>query len=135
RRGVSHRWPSFLPDGRHFLYLIRAEKPEESGVYLGSLAGNSSVALIRTLSQAVYAKDKFGNGYLLFGRGSTLMAQTFDIRRLRVTGAEFPVAAMRQTSFREPMRADFSASERGVIAYGEERGIDRLTWFDRNGVR
>jgi hypothetical protein len=44
-----------------------------------------------------------------------------------MTGAEFPIAEFRQTSFREPMRADFSASERGVIVYREERGADRLS--------
>src|SRR5215470_3588648 len=31
---ASHRWPQFLPDGRHYLYLSRQER---SGIYLGSL--------------------------------------------------------------------------------------------------
>src|SRR6185503_3247367 len=33
---VSHRYPQFLPDGRHFLYYALG-KPEVSGVYVGSL--------------------------------------------------------------------------------------------------
>ncbi len=30
-------WPSFLPDGRHFLFNVRSEQPGKSGVYVGSL--------------------------------------------------------------------------------------------------
>src|SRR5205807_1706181 len=58
RQEISHRWPSFLPDGWHFLYLVRTENPQDSGVYLGSIAGERRLPLIRTLSNAVYAKDR-----------------------------------------------------------------------------
>ncbi len=34
----SHRWPSFLPDGDHFLYTARSDSPEHTGIYVGSLA-------------------------------------------------------------------------------------------------
>jgi len=37
RKESNHAYPSFLPDGRHFIYLRRSDTPESSGVYVGSL--------------------------------------------------------------------------------------------------
>jgi hypothetical protein len=33
----SHRWPHFLPDGRHFLFTIRSSIKDNTGLYIGSL--------------------------------------------------------------------------------------------------
>lgn len=30
----SHRWPQFLPDGRHFLFILRSEKSDQTGLYM-----------------------------------------------------------------------------------------------------
>src|SRR5581483_11933438 len=133
---VSHRWPYFLPDGRHFLYVIRTLKPADSGVYLGSITGEPGPLLLRTLSNAIYANDKPGSGYLLFVHDGTLVARPFDTRRLRITGAEFPIAESINVAFiMEPLRAEFSASDTGVLAYRTKRGADQLAWFDRKGAR
>src|SRR5437879_1817948 len=37
RQETGQVWPQFLPDGKHFLFLSRSSKPEQNGVYLGSL--------------------------------------------------------------------------------------------------
>ena len=58
--------PSFLPDGRHFLYLRTAREEETSEVYLASLDGKEPTRLLAADSQAVYAAS--GTGYLLFAR-------------------------------------------------------------------
>lgn len=39
RQETNHRWPYFLPDGRHFLYVVRSGLPDQPGVYVGSLDG------------------------------------------------------------------------------------------------
>jgi Tol biopolymer transport system component len=85
RGEASHRYPSFLPDGRHFLYLARvasdAGEAEGDAVMLGSLDGAPPKVLLRSSSQAVFAA-----GRILFVRGSTLLGQPFDAATLSVTG-------------------------------------------------
>ena len=82
----AHRWPQFLPDGRHFLYH-RAGKPEATGVYIGSLdvkpEQQSLKPLLLSDRQAEYAPSPTGGpGWLLFLREGSLMAQRFDADKL-----------------------------------------------------
>src|SRR5581483_5056272 len=58
---ADHRWPWFLPDGKHFLYLARAEDPEESIVWLTTLGSKSRTRVVQASGQPAYV-----NGYLLF---------------------------------------------------------------------
>ena len=37
RQETTHRWPQFLPDGKHFLYFILSGREENTGIYVGSL--------------------------------------------------------------------------------------------------
>ena len=72
----SHRWPSFLPDGKHFLYIAvkhNAPTSPETAVFLASLDGKENRLLFHTLSNAIYA-----SGRLLYQRENSLVAQTFD---------------------------------------------------------
>ena len=76
-----HQWPSFLPDGNHFLYLARTRSSEETNkVYLSSLDGRNPTPLLNSNSNAIYAAP----GYLLFWREGTLRAQRFDPERLQL---------------------------------------------------
>ena len=86
RGDVAHRWPQFLPDGRHFLFFVRA-KLEHRGVYVGSLDGTADKQLLKTDANAIYVSP----GYLLYVNGDTMLAQPFDARRLRVTGNRFTI--------------------------------------------
>jgi hypothetical protein len=78
----SHRWPVFLPDGRHFLFFVRSFQPDISGIYVGSLDSRESHSVAKTAFGAVFS----ARGYLLYLRGETLVAQAFDERRLALTG-------------------------------------------------
>ena len=84
----SHGWPHFLPDGRHFLYFVSSNQPEERGLYVGSVDSKETRRLLTTDFKAAYAPP----GYLLFVRGETLMAQPFDAVRLELSGEPVPVA-------------------------------------------
>ena len=126
--GESHFTPSFLPDGRHFLYWVSG-KPETTGVYLSSLQeGAQPVRLLPDNAPARFApSDADGTrGHLLFVREGTLMAQPFDSDTLRVTGEIFPVA--------EPV-TQFSVSANGAVAYlsGTVAASDQMVWRDRAG--
>ena len=80
---TTHRWPCFLPDGVHFLYLGRQTSPTQpSAVYVGSLDSFSHKKILDVLSEAKYAAP----GYLVYGRNNTLFAQRFDVRSLSLAG-------------------------------------------------
>lgn len=128
----SHRWPSFLPDGRHFLFAslvpLWGDIGESATVSVGSVDSPESKQLFRADSNAIFA-----DGYLLFLRESTLMAQRFDVERLAVTGEPFPIASGVQHNVISATGL-FSASETGVLAYSAGPPISRsLIWFDRSG--
>jgi len=133
RGETSHRWPQFLPDGKHFLFFVRlgalGTSNENNGIQIGSLDGNPPKFLVRTQVNAAYA-----SGYLLYLRGNTLMAQPFDLDRLDLAGEAVPLAEQIQ---REPASAIgvFSASQTGMLAYqtGEEIVASNLLWRDRSG--
>src|SRR5436190_2855475 len=132
-QGIDCRWPSFLPDGRHFLYLATTSKQETSGVYLASLDGKETKRLFTADSSAIFAPSAGGGGYLLFARDGALLAQPFDASRLTVTGEPFRIAD--QVRVNTNSRAFFSVSDNGTLVYdptGESEN-QQLTWFDRAG--
>ena len=132
---VSHRYPEFLPDGRHLVYTVLYSGTEESGIYVGSLDGKPPVRLLPDVSNAVYAPPGTAgrSGHLLFRRGDTLMAQPFDLARLRMSGDLFPVAERVGISAYVGLGA-FSLSENGTLAYGAGGSTAiQLAWTDRAG--
>ena len=113
---VHHTYPSFLPNGRHFLYFSLGTKRganDPRGVYLGSLDGSAPRLLLPGAAQARYA-----TGYVLFLRGGTLMAQPFDPERLQFRGAPMPlIEQVKLAGGATGVRGGFSVSNNGVLAY------------------
>ena len=130
---TTHRWPFFLPDGRHFLYFTGSVfSPRDTltnSIMLGSLDSKESKLLLHSHANAIY-----NSGHILFLRQFTLMAQPFDTRSLQLTGDPIPIADPVQEG-RSVAKGVFSASEDGLLTYVEgASGADRqLEWFDRNG--
>ena len=126
----SHRWPWFLPDGKHFLFWARSSRgSQENRLYVGELGSLQAKALTQSDSTAVYA-----SGHLLFMRDQTLIAQPFNPRRLELSGEPVPIAehvAINGATTR-PL---FSASQTGALLYqaGETSQGWSLLWFDREG--
>lgn len=126
-----HAWPTFLPDGKQFLYF-RSGPPDVEGMYVGSLdveAGTQSRQ--RILATGVPAT--FANGHLFFLRGGTLMAQPFDARGLELRDAPMPVA--RDVGITWYFTGTFSVSDAGVFAYRTASAAStfQTTWIDRQG--
>jgi eukaryotic-like serine/threonine-protein kinase len=133
RQGITRRAVRFLPDGQHFLYLATAPQQESPEIYLGSLDGKVNKPLLKTNSCAIYTTTAEGEGRLLFVRNGTLMAQSFDAKRLTLTGEPFRVAESVRVAV--GFRGDFSASDNGTLIY-VPRGVSestQLTWIDRTG--
>ena len=124
----SHRWPSFLPDGRHFLYVIRSGLPEQQGIYAGSIDGKIKKRLLPLDSAAVYAEP----GYLLYLDGDTALAQPFDSGRLELSGQ--PLMVAEQVGRASSGYSAMSVSGSSILAYSAPMmRPGRLTWFDRDG--
>jgi hypothetical protein len=81
----THRFPQFLPDGRHFIYFV--DGGLDQGVYAGSL----DVTPPKRLANADAAAVVSSLGFLLFPRQTTLFAQAFDFKRQELSGNPFPV--------------------------------------------
>ena len=128
-RYTSHRWPFFLPDGKHFVYLAINHDPsksENNTLYYASLDGKENRALFRSQSNAIYA-----DGYLLFGRGDQLMAQVFDPAGGSLTG-EPQTVARGIVDDATTWHVDASASEQGLLIVGNGASGDwQLVWVDR----
>jgi eukaryotic-like serine/threonine-protein kinase len=130
-RHTSHRWPFFLPDGKHFLYLAINHDPSRAAndaVYYASLDGRENRELFRSQSNAVY-----GSGFLLFGRGDQLMAQSFDAASGTLSGEAQSVASGVVNDV-STWHMDASASDNGLLVLGSGGSADwQLVWMDRNG--
>jgi Tol biopolymer transport system component len=129
---TSHRWPHFLPDGRHFLYTVAtgtccpAIKP--SVIRAGSLDSAESSNVFEAESAVAY-----GAGHLLYSRAGTLMAQRFDPAARQLIGDPFPLAD--HVANEGSRYGSFAVSDTGLLVYarGTARQTTRLTWFDRGG--
>ncbi len=128
---TSHRWPFFLPDGRHFLYSAIHHDASRSGndaIYYASVDGKENRLLLRTPSNAIYAA-----GYLLFARGAQLMAQPFDPSSGKLSDEPRAVAnGVVNDSSTWHMAASGSADGLLVFASGGSAEL-QVSWVDRTG--
>ncbi len=129
---ASHRYPWFLPDGRHFVYTALNKDPEKTAVYIADLDSKTRHRVLAAKSNAVYSPP----GYLLFLRERTLLAQPFDVGKGATTGDPVPIAEQVDTSswgFAD-FQGQFSVSQNGILAYSSGIPFNvQLTWFDRSG--
>ena len=129
---ISHRYPSFLPDGRHFVYEVQVGGGgSQYKHFIGSLDPKPASRLpFESESNVVYSPP----GYLLFVQQGNLRAQPFDVRRLRPAGESFAVADLVQVSSIVGF-GSFSVSDNGLLAYvgGAAARFSRLVWSDRSG--
>jgi eukaryotic-like serine/threonine-protein kinase len=124
-----HRFPAFLPDGRHFLWNVRVQGEEDAVIYAGSLDSKTRREIMREHTDVAYVPP----GYLLFRRGGRLMAVRFDADRLTVAGD--PVELVERIDyFAATGRTSFGASQ-SVLVYApsSDARMSRLAWFDRTG--
>ncbi len=122
--------PQFLPDGRHYLYLSIGNPPNQQGIYAASLDSNDRTFIVATNTNAAYLLS----GQLLFTRGSTLMAQPFDIGSLKLSGEPRPVADHIELG-PTTTTASFAASPSGTLVWRHSRpnALSSLQWLDRTG--
>jgi eukaryotic-like serine/threonine-protein kinase len=128
----SPRWPAFLPDGRHFIFFKFGPDTQagpRGSIHLGALDSQQNTVLVDSDYRGQYA-----NGHLVFVRGGNLMTQSFDEKKLKLTGNPVPIAE--QVRGNDLGAAAFALSNDGklVFAGGQATSLD-LAWYDRSGKK
>jgi Tol biopolymer transport system component len=117
--------PTFLPDGRRFLYVNESD----ANICIGSLDSGRERCIFSVSSPVRFASP----GYLLFVRDDLLRAQRFDPSRLELSGeavavSDIPINVRPLFSY-----PPFSVSENQVLAFHPNGGETRLVWLNRSG--
>jgi serine/threonine protein kinase/Tol biopolymer transport system component len=134
RQIVSHRWPVFLPDGEHFLYIAitftNNLDNSARGIYGGSLAGEA-----KKLISAAQSNPGYANGYLFYlDEKKSLRSTQVDLSKGTVSGESQVVTD--QVGYQPSIFwGAFSVAENGTTVYNTNVGstLSVLTWFDRAG--
>jgi serine/threonine protein kinase/Tol biopolymer transport system component len=127
-REEAHRWPVFLPDGDHFIFQGDAWRTEDHHIKVGALHDGSSHDLMQAVTNALYVDP----GEVLFVRGGALMAQSFDLKQLALTG-EPRVIAEQIVNNDDNHHYEFTASQNGRLIYRSGSPNSQLAWVDRSG--
>ncbi|MEQ1761253.1 MAG: protein kinase, partial [Vicinamibacterales bacterium] len=135
----GHTAPSFLPDGRRFLFFVLG-LADTAGVYLGALDGSAPIRLAAADGAGVYLSFGPGGtearregGWLLMVRAGTLVGQRLDVPAAALIGEPVTLADGVVTDGVSG-RSSVSVARTGVVAYRTAGGSQRqLTWVDRSG--
>jgi Tol biopolymer transport system component len=131
---THHLYPSFLPDGRHFVFYIAGK---QRGLWVGEIGSaareflfdpDPSLPVGAAATPGVYSPA----GYLLYVRDRVLMARPFDASSRSLQGEAFKLADA--VDYTPPGQAAFTSSG-SVIAYRPRQhlALGALMWMDRNG--
>jgi serine/threonine protein kinase/Tol biopolymer transport system component len=133
RNDQAHRWPDFLPDGRHFLFMPWTDGSTTRAIQVASVDGSTPP---RTVLEAQSAARVAGK-HLLFAldRPSRVMAVPFDLTTLQVRGRAFQ--AVPDENFNYLWMSGYPAvsiSRTSTLAYSSGKFSQmQLTWVDRTG--
>lgn len=124
---ASHRFPQFLPDGRHFLFWI-VGSPDAEGEYVGSLDNQDHQRVCVADGPVTFGAPD----HIFLERESVVYAQRFDLDRMKPTGE--PVAVASGVSGDRIIRGRVAASDNGIVAFRPDVTVKRqATWLDRTG--
>jgi len=130
RKETGHRFPAFLPDGRHFLFASIPAVNSLFDIFIGSVDGTEPVRLLSAESTPVYAEP----GYLVFSRKGVAVAQTFNAAATRLEGD--PIAlddAPGGIGFQYLAGPAVTASARALVYLRDPYVDTRLLWIDSDG--
>jgi Tol biopolymer transport system component len=130
RSETALSYPTFLPDGRHFVYSVQSTDPANTGVYVRSLESPDRTRLLDAVSTVAYVEP----GYLIYQNSGALVAQPFDPTALRLRSTPTRIAQS-VTVNPDVGSAAFAISATGTLVYriGEAARTTQLQWFDRTG--
>jgi eukaryotic-like serine/threonine-protein kinase len=125
----SCSWPVFLPDGRHFLFVVPDAAGGGSRLYAGALDSNATILVLdHVVGMVAHVGDR-----LFFVRDGTLMAQRFSAARLHASGTPARIVEDELVAGFEPSTPDFSVADGAVVFQSSSDFAARLTWHGVDG--
>jgi len=133
---ASHRFPAWLPGGKHFLYTLWSNNArvmaDAGGIYLGSVDGGAPKRMLEDDGAFLVLPS----GHLVVRRNGDLTAVPFDLKSFKVGTPAVSIA--KQVGF--SASAGFlhaSASAVGDIAFTMDEDVPPtdLVWLERDGSR
>jgi hypothetical protein len=131
---AGHAWPFFLPDGKHFVFIVSSTvgggTVREQHVKLGTLGSLESVDLGATNSRVEFCPPD----RLTFMRDDVLVSQRLDLGAKKLVGDPVPVTDQRVSNLFAGL---FSVSRTGSLALVSNSlgSQSQLVWMDRTGKR
>jgi Tol biopolymer transport system component len=130
RHQTSHRFPYFLPDGEHFLFVALPGGADGLEIFAGSLKSKTARKILTADSAAVYAEP----GYLLFRREGKILAQPFDANRLETRGEAVAIADAPPRTNLDAEPVVSASRNRRLVFLRSDIPSKRLKWLDRAGA-
>lgn len=130
RHESGHRFPCFLPDGRHFLYVSMPSGPQGFDIYAGSLGSRETKKILTAQSGVTYAAP----GYLLFRRAGKLTAQRFDAKGLKLVSEPVPLVEAPPGSDLDAEPIASASNDGRLVVLDNPPPDTKLAWLDRAGV-
>jgi Tol biopolymer transport system component len=127
---AAHRYPQFLPDGEHFLYVSLPAVKGVVSTWIGSLHSKERKLLIKATGMARYAPP----GYIVYPRERSLMAQPFDVNALELTGSPIQTGEPRGVDGGWSGGYAADVSDNGILVRSRGgAGSYVQVWYDRMG--
>ena len=131
---THHLYPSFLPDGTHFVFYTAGK---QRGLYVGEIGSTTKTFLFdpdpslpagAAATPGIYS----GSGHLLYVRDRVLMARPFDAATRSLQGEAFKLADA--VDYEPPGQAAFTIGG-SVLVYRPRQhlALGQLTWMARDG--
>ena len=137
-RDLRHGWPAALPDGQGVLFSVSADPFGDADFSEAHIAlWTPETGTYRTVIDDGFNARYVPSGHIVYVRDGTLMAVSFDVRRLDTTGDPFPLPEAIQTRISNGA-ASVAVSSNGTLAYVSGRDVGalphaRVVWVDRDG--
>ena len=131
RTESAHRFPCFLPDGTHFLYVALPGRNELFDTRVGSLDDPRPGPVVVTSPSAAWFVDP---GWLVFNREGAVVAQRFDPRTRKATGPLTTIPELTDVRGNYSGSPMVTASRTGTLLQREPAIVQtRLDRVDRTG--
>lgn len=124
---TSHTWPSFLPDGKHVIFVVTSPQRARNGIWIAPLDASAGRKRILDSDTQALVVDQS----VIFLADRSLMAQPLDPTTLELTGRSRVVGT---PAGRGPLGQLLATAAGDVLIYtGAAETLRALRWLDRRG--
>jgi Tol biopolymer transport system component len=131
QKDQAHRWPAFLPDGRHFVFASWNSGTTTREIRVAAFDGAAPRTLFRAESGAIVSGNHF---FYVQDHPSRLLTRAFNPDTLQLEGQPEPVVDDDNIDFSWFTGDPRLSASAGALIYttGKFR-MSQLTWFSRAG--